>query len=99
MLPSGKQKLFTNRVAWAITAGTTPASQLRYQAAYSPDKGRTFVPIGVDLRGTRLVFDSTSIQRSLRTGLIRVFVSDGLNTSFADATGLSALDGVVVKAG
>jgi hypothetical protein len=87
------------RVAWAIKAGTTPASQLRYQAAYSPDKGRTFVPIGVDLRGTRLVFDSTSIQRSLRTGLIRVFVSDGLNTSFADATGLSALDGVVVKAG
>jgi hypothetical protein len=87
------------KVLWAVKVGTTPASKLRYQAAYSPDAGRTFVPIGVDLRGSTLLFDSTSIQRGFRTGLIRVFVSDGLNTSFAEVTGLSALKGVVVKGG
>jgi hypothetical protein len=36
-----------------------------------------------------LSFDSTEIQKSGGRGLIRIFTSDGLNTSFADVTGLS----------
>jgi hypothetical protein len=85
------------KVAWAVTGGSAPASSLRFQAAYSPDRGRTFVPIGVDMKGRSLTFDSSAIQQSAGSGLIRVFVSDGLNTSFADVTGLSALRGVKVR--
>jgi hypothetical protein len=76
-------------VRWRVTDPDTPRAQLQYQVAYSPDGGRTFVPVGVDLRGTGFAFDSTQIQKSAGRGLIRVFVSDGLNTSFADVRGLS----------
>jgi hypothetical protein len=77
------------RVRWTVTDADTPTAELQFQAAYSPDGGRTFVPIGVDLRGTSLTFDSSEIQKSRRRGMIRVYVSDGLNTSFADVRGLS----------
>jgi hypothetical protein len=76
-------------VRWRIKDPDTPRAELQSQAAYSPDGGRTFVPIGVDIRGTTLSFDSTEIQKSGGRGLIRIFTSDGLNTSFADVTGLS----------
>lgn len=67
----------------------TPTSSLMYQVAYSPDGGRTFVPVGVDVTATQLTFDSTQIQASRGRGLIRVFASDGLNTVYADVRGLS----------
>ena len=47
------------------------------------------VPVAVAVRGNAVAFDSISIQRSRGRGIIRVFVSDGLNTSFADVTGLT----------
>jgi hypothetical protein len=78
------------RVVWNVTDGDTAAQRLVYQVAYSPDGGRTFVPVGVDLRVRQLVFDSREIQRSSGQGLIRVFASDGLNTAFADVKGLTA---------
>ena len=77
------------RVVWRVTDGDTTASKLMYQVAYSPDAGRTFVPVRVDLKQPQLVFDSREIQKSSRRGVIRVFVSDGLNTTFADVTGLT----------
>ena len=77
------------RVVWRVSDGDTPPSQLMYQVAYSPDGGRSFVPIGVDLKAPQLVFNSREIQKSSGQGLIRVFVSDGLNTTFADVTGLT----------
>jgi hypothetical protein len=83
------------RVTWTVKAGSVAVSRLRYQAAYSPDNGRTFVPIGVDLRKTSLTFDSTAIQRSSKRGLIRIFVSDGLNTAYDDVDELSASRGKV----
>ncbi len=39
-----------------------------------------------------ITFNSTEIQQSLGNGLIRVFVSDGLNTAFADVSELTPLD-------
>ncbi len=77
------------RVVWKVTDSDTTASRLLYQVAYSPDGGRTFVPVGVDLKAPQLVFDSREIQKSSGRGLIRVFVSDGLNTAFADVGGLT----------
>jgi hypothetical protein len=78
-------------VRWAVADPDTPVSRLVYQVAYSADGGRSWVPIGVDLRGTAFAFNSTQIQRSRGNGAIRVFASDGLNTAFADVTGLSTL--------
>jgi hypothetical protein len=51
------------------------------------------VPIAVDVSGTEqeISFDSTQIQKSEGEGVIRVFVSDGLNTIFADVTELTPL--------
>ena len=64
---------------------TAPAgSNVMYQAAYSPDGGRSFVPIAVDLKEPVFSFDATAVQSSAGRGLIRVFVSDGVNTAFAD---------------
>jgi hypothetical protein len=47
----------------------------------------------VDVPGTAksLVVDTTEIQQSRGNGVIRVFVSDGLNTAFADVTNLSTV--------
>ncbi|MCI0692305.1 hypothetical protein L0337_09915 [candidate division KSB1 bacterium] len=60
-----------------------------YQLAFSPDAGRSWVPIGVDVKRTSFTFNSTEIPRSQGNGVIRVFVSDGLNTAFADVSGLT----------
>lgn len=75
----------------ASGAGTN----IMYQAAYSPDGGKTFVPIAVDLKEPNFSFDATAVQSSAGQGLIRVFVSDGLNTAFADVTKLTT-PGMVV---
>ena len=71
-------------VRWRISDPDTPRSRLRFQIAYSPNGGTDFVPVGVDVRGTSFAFDSRQIQRSRGRGLLRVFVSDGVNTAFAD---------------
>ena len=80
------------RVEWNVADSDTPLDQLQFQVAYSPDGGQSWVPIAVDLPGERnsVEFDSTQIQQSSGSGVIRVFVSDGLNTVFADATKLTA---------
>ena len=71
-------------VKWEAKDPDTPPDQLMFQVAYSPDGGSTWVPVAVDVRGRSAVFDSTEIQTSDGNGLIRVFVSDGLNTAFAE---------------
>jgi hypothetical protein len=80
-------------VAWNVKDPDTPASKLLYQIAYSPDGGSSWVPLAVDVPGTAksLVVDTTEIQQSRGNGVIRVFVSDGLNTAFADVTNLSTV--------
>jgi hypothetical protein len=77
-------------VAWELNT-SVPDSQLQYQVAYSPDGGESWVPIAVDVPGTErsITFDSTRIQASSGNGIIRVFVSNGLETTFDEVTGLS----------
>jgi hypothetical protein len=60
-----------------------------YQVAYSPNAGRNWVPIAVDLTKTAVIFNSTQIQRSAGRGVLRVFVSDGLNTAYTDVAKLT----------
>lgn len=73
-------------VAWDAVDMDSQDSELMYQIAYSPNGGRSFVPLMVDIPGNtrRVQVDTTEIQKSDANGLIRVFVSDGLNTAFAD---------------
>jgi hypothetical protein len=78
------------KVRWEVEDGGTPRKDLLFQVAFSPDNGASFVPVGVDQTGNELIFDGTQIPPSRGTGLIRVFVSDGLNTRFADVAGLSS---------
>jgi hypothetical protein len=79
------------KVVWRVE--DSDVDRLLYQVAYSPDAGRNWVPIAVDVPGTTnsIVFDSTEIQRSKGEGIIRVFVSDGLNTVFADVSKLTTV--------
>ena len=78
------------RDAKVVARLTTPAgNNVMYQAAFSPDGGRSFVPIAVDLKDATFSFDATAVQATAGQGLIRVFVSDGLNTAFADVVRLT----------
>lgn len=78
-------------VAWDPLDPDTPASEIRYQAAYSPDGGVSFVPLVVDFEAIVFAFDTGVVPQTEGpgTGLIRVFASDGLNTVFADVVGLT----------
>jgi hypothetical protein len=75
------------KITWRAKDPDTPAARLLYQVAYSPDAGRTWVPLAVDLPGTKTAvgIDLRRVQKSAGRGIIRVFVGDGLNTAFADS--------------
>jgi hypothetical protein len=78
-------------IAVQIEDSDTDPSLMMINAAYSPDDGESWVPIAVQLPGTTTEFEvnTTEIQRSDGEGVIRVFVSDGLNTAYADAVDLT----------
>ena len=76
-------------VSWKLKDPDTALDKLMVQAAFSPDSGRTFVPVAVDVSGEKTAFDATRVPCSKGSGLLRVFVSDGLNTASADVPGLS----------
>jgi hypothetical protein len=84
--PRGKLTKRTT-IRWKASDADTARSKLRYQIAYSRDGGRSFVPLGVDVSDSSLTFDAAQVRKS-KNALIRVFVSDGLNTAFADVGSL-----------
>jgi hypothetical protein len=79
------------QVAWKVVDPDTPAADLQLQAAYSFDNGSSWVPVEVNVSGKTgsFTFDPSYLPKSDGKGMIRVFVSDGLNTAFATAGGLS----------
>jgi hypothetical protein len=83
------------RVAWTVEDPDTPRADLLFQVAYSFDGGASFVPVAVDQRETDLAFDPTQIPPSAGAGLVRVIVSDGLNTAFADVGNLTVVGACV----
>jgi hypothetical protein len=88
--PKRKSRLAkTVRMRWSASDGDTPRADLRFQVAYSPDNGATFVPVGVGIAGSSFSFDARQVRRSRGRGVLRVFASDGLNTSYADVRGLT----------
>lgn len=81
----------TTLIALQLEDPDTDLSQMMINAAYSPDGGESWVPIAVQLNGemTQFEVNTTEIQQSEKNGVIRVFVSDGLNTVWADANDLT----------
>ena len=77
----------TTTVRARVTAAGTETRM--FQAAFSPDGGQSFVPIAVDLREPVFTFDATAIPASAGNGVIRIFISDGLNTTFTDVDRLT----------
>lgn len=81
----------TTLIALQIDDPDTDPSEMMINAAYSPDGGESWVPIAVQLSGetTQFEVNTTEIQQSDQNGVIRVFLSDGLNTVWADVAGLT----------
>ena len=69
----------------------TDPEEMMMNVAYSPDAGETWVPLAVQLPGTTREFEvnTTEIQMAKADGMIRVFLSDGLNTVSADVEDLT----------
>jgi hypothetical protein len=87
---SGTELGETTTITWDAQYGVTN-DQVRYQIAYSPDGGQTFVPLAVGVPGEtrKITVNTREIQKSAGNGIIRVFLSDGLNTTYADLTKLT----------
>jgi hypothetical protein len=78
------------KVDWTASDPDTKTKSLRYNAAYSPDGGKSFVPIGVDLKSSKVIFDTSELRAAEEgKGLIRVFTSDGVNSSYKDLIDIS----------
>jgi hypothetical protein len=88
-LAAGGNLPATATVTWTILDTDTPPAGLMAQVVFSPDGIANFVPIGVDLRTNSLTFDATKLPISVGSGVIRIFVSDGLNTSSVQIGGLT----------
>lgn len=78
---------------WTVADPDTPRSALRYQVVFSGDGGRTWVPVGANLRSLSTRFDTRRTFAQRGRGVFRVFVSDGLNTTFSDVRGLTLARG------
>ncbi len=77
------------KLRWRVSDRDTRTLRLRYHVAYSPD-GRDFFPVDVNLKSKNVVVDAAKLPRS-RTGkgVLRVFVSDGLNSRVTDLRGVT----------
>lgn len=67
-------------IRWTVK---TAVKNLRFQLLYSPDGGESFRPVAVNLTELQRVFDPGRLSKT-SNGLLRVIVSDGLNTVYQD---------------
>jgi hypothetical protein len=93
--PRGSKLQSTTTITWTPEY-SVPVGQVQYQIAYSPDNGSSFVPIAVNVPGNSasVTVNTREIPRSNGQGLIRVFMSDGLRTTYADTTDLSTTSAI-----
>lgn len=74
-------------IRWSVEDADTESDNMLFHVVYSPDGGGSFEPVAVNLKRNQTVFDPKKFAGS-SNGLLRVLVSDGLNTAFADVTAL-----------
>lgn len=70
-------------------AADKDGDELRFSLQYSPDGGKTFVPLAVNLTDQEFVLDPSQIPGSRgQAGLIRLIATDGLNTATTEVNRL-----------
>ena len=76
---------------WRVEDPDSLPATRQLQVAYSHDGGESWVPLAVDVAGSEssVVVNTREVRRSEGRAVIRVFVSDGLNTRFDDVEELS----------
>ena len=67
---------------WRVS-GSPDARRVRFVAAFSPDGGDEWTPLGVNLRDRSLTVSPDDLPRT-RNGLIRLIASDGIRSDYAD---------------
>lgn len=78
------------KVVWTATDKDSKPAELMYQVAYSADGGRTFALVAINVVNSRsITFDAAKFPRSDRSGVIRIYASDGLNNTTSEIRGLS----------
>jgi hypothetical protein len=77
-------------VAWE--GADADGNPLLYNVQYSPDKGQTWVALGVNLTGTALKLSTAHLPGG-QAALVRVIASDGFNTTTAASPGTFTVDG------
>jgi hypothetical protein len=77
-------------IHWKTTDSDTDPTEILYHVGYSPDGGHSFEPVDVDLEDRRVQFRPAVLPPSEPgKGLVRIFASDGLNTTFVDLSNLT----------
>lgn len=79
-------------VSWS--ASDADGGPLRFAVLYSSDGGNSWLPIGVDVQESQLMFDTGDLEGD--EILIRVLASDGLNTTEATTPPIRLSRGYVV---
>lgn len=76
------------QIRWA--ASDADKDPLLFSLQYSPDAGKTFVPLAVNLTKTEFLLDTSKIAGSRgKRGLLRVIATDGLNTTIGAVHSIS----------
>lgn len=79
-LKQGENLKDQKKIRWQAT--DKDGDKLQFSLQYSPDGGKTFVPLAVNLAGYESLVDPSKIPGSRgQTGLIRLIATDGLNTT------------------
>lgn len=81
-------------VTWTLKDGTVPLADLRQTLEYSADGGGTWTPVAFNLPGTVTSYPlDTSLLAMSTQGMLRLWVSDGLNNVAADTAGAFTVPG------
>jgi len=77
-------------VSWA--AADPDGDPLMYSVQYSPDKGQTWLTLGANLTDTGIKVNTAHVAGG-QAALVRVFATDGFNTTSATSPGTFTVDG------
>jgi hypothetical protein len=87
-LPAANTLVGTNLIAW--NAVDPDGDRLTYSLQYSPDGGNSFIPLAVNVTDPQILLSAEQLEKS-ENGILRLLITDGLNTTVVDKTGLNVI--------
>lgn len=85
-----KGAILTSQTQIRWTASDADKDPLLFSLQYSPDAGKTFVPLAVNLTKTEFLLDTSKVAGSRgKMGRLRVIATDGLNTTIGEVGSIS----------